>query len=180
MSRASRPLTDGERALAASVFGDAIDCDSVAIVRRKWFPFQPRHVAMAPSGNIHFHPQGELWSADFSREPLHRQGLLIHEMTHVLQAQERGRFYLPLMRHPLCRYGYEIDPGRRFGRYGLEQQAEMVRHFFLLRHGQSPRGAASLGELEAILPFEPRPQSAWDSEIGHKFGLGTRQAAADH
>jgi hypothetical protein len=56
-------------------------------------------------------------------------------MTHVWQAQRGGRFYLPLMRHPFCRYGYRLVPGRRFERYGLEQQAEIVRHRFLAERG---------------------------------------------
>jgi hypothetical protein len=90
---------------------------------------------MAPCGNIHFHPKGELWSDDFSLEPLQTQGFFIHEMTHVWQAQTRGRFYLPLMRHPFCLYSYEIVPGRPFFRYGVEQQAEIVRHIFLAERG---------------------------------------------
>ena len=93
---------------------------------------------MAPTGNIHFHPHSDLWSEDFSREGLHRQGLFIHELTHVWQSQTRGRFYLPLMRHPFCRYGYEVRPGRPFETYGLEQQAEIVRHLFLADRGRSP------------------------------------------
>src|SRR5688500_14766535 len=153
MRRTSRPLTAGERALAASVFGDAIDYDAVRIVRGRWFPFQPRRVAMAPSGNIHFHPKGELWSDDFAAEPPHRQGLFIHEMTHVWQSQTKGRFYLPLMRHPFSRYRYTLQAGRRFERYGLEQQAEIVRHLFLLRRGSMLDGAPPLEELQAILPF---------------------------
>ena len=133
--RGSRPLTPGETALARSVFGEAIDYSKVRMVNRKWWWFQPRNTAMAPTGNIHFHPHGTLWSEDFSAEPLHRQGLFIHEMTHVWQSQTRGRFYLPLMRHPFCRYSYAIDDGRPFGRYGLEQQAEIVRHAFLAERG---------------------------------------------
>ena len=133
--RGSRSLTPGEIALARSVFGDAIDYSNVHLVKRKWWPFQPRNTAMAPTGNIHFHPHGNLWSEDFSVEPIHRQGLFIHEMTHVWQSQTRGRFYLPLMRHPFCRYSYTIDDGRPFGRYGLEQQAEIVRHAFLAERG---------------------------------------------
>jgi hypothetical protein len=145
----SRSLSSGEIALARSVFGDAIDYWKVRMVRRKWWPFQPRSAAMAPTGNIHFHPHGDLWSEDFAAEPLHRQGLFIHEMTHVWQAQSRGRFYLPLMRHPFCRYAYTVEEGRPFGRYGLEQQAEIVRHVFLAQHGfplpnQPPR---------SLLPF---------------------------
>jgi hypothetical protein len=145
----SRPLTSGEIALARSVFGDAIDYSRVRMVRRKWWWFQPREIVMAPSGNIHFHPHGDQWSQDFSREPLHRQGLFIHEMTHVWQAQKGGRYYRPLMRHPFCRYRYELVPGRQFGRYGLEQQAEIVRHVFLAERGGHPR----VSPPRSLLPF---------------------------
>jgi len=118
------------------MFGDAIDYGRVKMVRRKWWPFQPKGIVMAPTGNIHFHPDSAIWSEDFSNERLSLQGLFIHEMTHVWQAQTRGRFYLPLMRHPFCRYGYEMVDGRSFDRYGLEQQAEMVRHCFLAGCGK--------------------------------------------
>ena len=133
--KGSRPLTSGEIALARSIFGDAIDYDRVKLVRRKWWPFQPRGIVMAPTGNIHFHPDSHLWSEDFSTERLSLQGLFIHEMTHVWQAQTRGRFYLVLMRHPFCRYTYQLQEGRSFDRYGLEQQAELVRHRFLADRG---------------------------------------------
>ena len=133
--RGARPLTEGEIDLARSMFGDTIDYSKVRMVKRKWWPFQPRSTAMAPTGNIHFHPHGKLWSEDFSSDPLHRQGLFIHEMTHVWQSQTRGRFYLPLMRHPFCRYSYVIQDGRPFKRYGLVQQAEIVRHAFLAERG---------------------------------------------
>lgn len=135
--------------MARSVFGAAIDYGRVRLVRRRWWPFQPREVVMAPTGNIHFHPHSSRWSDDFSKEGLGLQGLFIHEMTHVWQAQTRGRFYLPLMRHPFCRYSYQLQPGRAFDWYGLEQQAEIVRHSFLAargaRHIQCPP--------PALLPF---------------------------
>jgi hypothetical protein len=146
--RSSRSLTPGEIALARSIFGDAIDYREVRLVRRKWWPLQPRNVTMAPCGNIHFHPRGTSWSEDFSKEPLHVQGFFIHEMTHVWQAQTRGRFYLPMMRHPFCRYRYELVPGRPFARYGLEQQAEIVRHVFL-----AARGAKIAAPPPSLLPF---------------------------
>src|SRR5918993_665283 len=98
-------------------------------------PLTPGEIALARSvfGN----------SIDYSKVrmvrrkwwPFHRQGLFIHEMTHVWQTQTRGRFYLPLMRHPFCRYSYTIEEGRPFDRYGLEQQAEIVRHAFLAERG---------------------------------------------
>jgi hypothetical protein len=130
-----RPLTAGEIDLARSIFGDSIDYSKVRLIKGKWWPFQPRNAAMAPMGNIYFHPEGGGWSDDFSTENVHRQAFFIHEMVHVWQAQAKGRFYLPLMRHPFCRYDYELTPGKPFGRYGLEQQAEIVTHRFLADRG---------------------------------------------
>lgn len=70
-------------------------------------------------------------------------------MTHVWQAQTWGRFFLPLTRHPFCRYAYDLRPGRRFEDYGLEQQAEIVRHVFL-----GDRGVALVTvPPRALLPF---------------------------
>ncbi|HXH53297.1 MAG TPA: vgr related protein [Sphingomicrobium sp.] len=149
----SRNLTAGEIALARSIFGDAIDYSRVSMIRRKWWPLQPRGIVMAPTGNIHFHPDSDRWSDDFSKEPLHAQGLFIHEMTHVWQSQTRGRLYLPLMRHPFCRYSYELVPGRPFHRYGLEQQAEIVRHSFLAERGAWSRRCAP----SEFLPFGQAP-----------------------
>ncbi|MGQ0559650.1 MAG: vgr related protein [Sphingosinicella sp.] len=148
-----RPLTTGEIKLARSIFGEAIDYAPVRLRRRKWAFFHPRGTMMAPCGHIHVHPQSALWSADYSKERISLQALLLHELTHVWQAQERGSFYLPLMRHPFCRYDYALRPGRPFDRYGLEQQAEIVRHVFLLRSKVPVAGAPPLATLEGVLPF---------------------------
>lgn len=144
----SRPLTPGEIALARSIFKDAIDYSKVRLVKGKWWPFHPRNAAMAPNGSIYFHPAAGGWSDDFSREPLLRQAFFIHEMAHVWQAQKGGRFYLPLMRHPFCRYRYLLKPGKPFNRYGIEQQAEIVRDRFL-----ADRGAAIDAAPHRLLPF---------------------------
>jgi hypothetical protein len=143
-----RSLTPGEIEMVRSVFGDAIDTAGVRLFHGKWWPFQPRRSAMAPMGHIHFHPDDGGWSEDFSKEPLGLQGFFIHEMTHVWQAQKGGRFYLPLARHPFCTYRYKIVPGRPFSRYGLEQQAEIVRHVFM-----AERGANISAPSRDLLPF---------------------------
>ena len=95
-----------------SVFGDAVDTARVRLVEGKWWPFQPSASAMAPMGSIYFHPDGGGWSEDFSRESLGGKAFFIHEMTHVWQSQRGGRFYLPLMRHPFCRYSYAAPAGQ--------------------------------------------------------------------
>ncbi|MEA1083971.1 vgr related protein [Sphingomonas sp. CD22] len=147
----TRALTDGERSLAASVFRDTIDYDAVRLSRSKWAFFQPRDTVMAPRGCIHFHPKGQSWRDDFAAAALTDQGLFIHEMVHIWQHQ-RGIF-LPLARHPWCRYDYALKPGQPLHRYGIEQQGEIVRHAFLLRHGARVPGAPSLAQYETLLPF---------------------------
>ncbi len=144
-----RFLTPGEIALARSIFRDSIDYSRVRLFEGKWWPFHPRRAAMAPMGDIWFHPDGGGWSDNFAREPLSRQGFFIHELTHVWQTQKGGRFYLPLMRHPFCRYSYAIAPGKRFGDYGLEQQAEIVRHRFLADRGYAEAPVPPMD----LLPF---------------------------
>ena len=135
--------------MARRVFGDAIDYDAVEIVHGKWWPFQPARVVMAPDGNIYFHPDSKSYRDDFATASLGLQGLFIHEMTHVWQAQKGGRWFLPLARHPFCRYGYALRPGKGFSSYGLEQQAEIVRRAFLARS----QGSASDAPELALLPF---------------------------
>jgi hypothetical protein len=138
-----------------AVFGDAVDCAPVRIRRRRWFPFQPVNTVMAPCGHLHFHPRTELYRDDFAKGPVGLQGLFLHEITHVWQAQRKGRWYLPLMRHPLCRYDYALRPGWTLPRYGIEQQAEIVRHVFLMEQGIHIPGAPPLSSYGGILPFTP-------------------------
>lgn len=122
--------------------------------RRKWFPFQPKRVTMAPRGHLHFHPHGSAYSDDFSQENLLRQGLLIHELTHVWQTQTLGSWYLVLNRHPFCRYSYSLKPGQPLAAYGIEQQAEIVKHAFWLRHGAKVAGVADRSAYEVLVRFD--------------------------
>ena len=150
-SSSERPLTSAERALARSMFGGAIDLDVVRVHHRRWFPFQPRDTIMAPDGAIWCHPRGATYRPCFASCGPGDAGLLLHELTHVWQHQ-RGIF-LPLARHPFCRYAYALVPGRPLHRYGIEQQGEIVRHAWLLRQGLPVPGAPPLAAYEAVLPF---------------------------
>lgn len=148
-----RPLTSGEIALARTIFGNAIDYGPVLIRRRKWFPFQPKRTVMAPRGHLHFHPGGSAYCDDFASQSLIRQGLFIHEMTHVWQTQTKGSWYLVLNRMPWARYDYSLKPGWTLSRYGIEQQAEIVRHAFLLRSGAQVAGVASKAAYDLLVSF---------------------------
>ncbi len=146
-----RTLTEGEVALARSVFGDAINYGAVRLHQRKWAFFQPRGTVMAPDGHIWFHPKGQNYCEDFCTHDHGAQGLFIHEMTHVWQRQKG--IFLPLVRHPFCRYDYVLKAGWPLERYGIEQQAEIVRHAFLLMKGVAVSGAPALAQYASILPF---------------------------
>lgn len=99
---------------------------------------------MAPNGCLWVPPGGDLWSDDYAKEGRALAGLFVHELTHVWQ--HRQGISLALRRHPFCRYRYRLVAGRPFHRYGLEQQAEIVRNAWV-------KGAAS---AEArVLPFGP-------------------------
>ena len=77
-------------------------------------------------------------------------------MTHVWQTQTRGEWYLLLHRHPFCRYDYSLKPGWPLERYGIEQQAEIVRHAFLLRRGVRLAGNCRPGGLRPAGRFPRR------------------------
>lgn len=146
-------LTRGEIALAQSIFGTAVDYAPVKVIRRKFFAFQPRGVTMAPMGHLHFHPRAPHYRDDFAAASLGAQGHFLHEMTHVWQAQTSGRWHLVLRRHPWCRYDYALKPGWMLERYGIEQQAEIVRHAFLLRSGAKVAGVADGAAYEGLVAF---------------------------
>ncbi len=126
-----RQLTKGEREIAASIFGGALALEPVRLHRRKWWPFQPRNVVMAPDGAIWFHPDGGLWRDDFAAASDRLRALFVHELTHVWQHQRGVR--LLVRRHPFCLYDYAIHAGRPLSRYGIEQQAMIVEHAFVAR-----------------------------------------------
>lgn len=147
----TRPLTDGERAIVRAMFGDTLDPARVTIRNRKWFAFQPRGTIMTPAGQICCNPRGDTFRQDFSVEDWPMRGLFVHELHHAWQHQHG----IPLawVRWPFARYGYRLKPGRAFAEYGLEQQAEIVRHAYLQREGLRNPKWPPLAQLEPLLPF---------------------------
>tara|TARA_R110002051_G_scaffold46820_1_gene93431 strand:- start:994 stop:1443 length:450 start_codon:yes stop_codon:yes gene_type:complete len=146
-----RALTEAEIGLCMSIFGEAIDYDRVMVFNRKWWLFQNPRVTMAPDGNLWFHPKSNLFCDDFCGSPRNIQALFIHEMVHVWQHQQG--VFLPLARYPFARYNYELLPGKIFSEYGVEQQAEIVSHYFLLKQGAQLKNGYRIADYVGILPF---------------------------
>ena len=135
------------------MFGSAIDYAKVTIRRRKWFPFHPRNVTMAPRGHMHFHPASDGYCDDFSKARLPLQAHFIHEMVHIWQAQQKGSWWLVLNRMPWASYDYTLKPGWKLEQYGIEQQAEIVKHAFMLRRGAPVPGVAGEHAYRALVDF---------------------------
>jgi hypothetical protein len=154
----SRPLTDGEVALARQVFGAAIDYDRVTVSDRSW-----GWAAIVFGSRITFPPHHPA-PRDFAREGVRLQAWLIHELTHVWQFQTAPGRTLMSWAQVLVGGGYGPgQPGYRYALplrdwddYNLEQQASIVEHAFLLWRGapcpNAPKGA-SLAVYEGYGPF---------------------------
>jgi hypothetical protein len=135
---ARRPLTEGEKRLAAEVFG-ALDLERVRLCAgdgRNPFAelaFRVRGVEAVTLIRTIFFKDG--LAADFSKGP--RRPLFLHEMTHIWQVQTLGllrfglRYAWEFVRHGLNRDAlYAYEPGQTpFARATLEAQAEMVQHY---------------------------------------------------
>jgi len=161
MARA-RALTGGEIDLLRPLFGRSIEYGAVGVHARRYLPFQPEGVAMAPNGDVFFSPAH--FSTDFAAESLQRRSWFVHEMVHVWQHQNRvtqdlrllGAFALATglyaRRGPVsgmaARYLYDYDHCRaprreaalELGDFGFEQQAMIIEDYFRASNGTDRRG----------------------------------------
>lgn len=159
----SRHLTTGEIKMCRPIFKDSIFYSEVRIHNGEWLPFGMQHdeTAMAPNGEIFF-PTGE-FKEDFSAASISDKTRIwfMHEMTHVWQWNRgyRGRLKLLGLLYGLVSrsksgerwvYDYDINENHRdFSSYNMEQQAEIISHYF---------GAKYLNDVDFTprLPFLAR------------------------
>lgn len=121
-----RKLTDGERQIARSVFGEALCLDEIHLKTAWWVI---KGYAVSPDGNIYFHPDD--WCEDFASQPLERRAWLVHELVHVWQVQQGIRVFWRAVFNR--RYCYQWHKNKPFLSYGIEQQARMVEDFYIRR-----------------------------------------------
>lgn len=132
-----RPLTEGETAMASTLFGDAIDYARVTIYNRRYLPFglQPKNCAMTPNGAIYFDKSCCL--LDFSNGSAQARHWFMHEMTHVWQHQLgypvwwRGAVRIGLS------YRYELAPHKTLADFNMEAQGDLLADYFALTELQA-------------------------------------------
>ena len=122
----ARPLTQGEKLMAQSVFGDTLKLDDIRLKTAWWVL---KGYAVSPNGTIYFNQQD--WIADFSQENLWLRAWLIHELTHVWQIQHGIKVFRKALFNR--RYSYLLQEGKSFFAYGVEQQARMVEDYYKQR-----------------------------------------------
>jgi hypothetical protein len=151
----TRGLSDGEVAMAAALFGGAIDYAKVRIINRRYMPFQPKNCAMTPNGSMYFHHSCFL--DDYSAGSVVAQRWFMHEMVHVWQHQLgypvrlRGAVRIGLD------YRYRLRAGATLADFNMEAQGDLLADYFVLKHLGDPSGlrwgehAGKLALFEAVL-----------------------------
>ena len=143
---ALRVLTVGERDIAHEVFGEGMDSATIRILA---LPLWPRAFVGGP--RLMMWPAARAQS-DFSAPltPLAVQGVFVHELTHVWQAQNGVRLLWAKLKagdRPEA-YAYDLDGGAAFADLNIEQQAMVVEHAFLASRGsEAPHPAERYAAL---------------------------------
>jgi hypothetical protein len=132
-------LTEGEVAMARQVFKSAIRYDEVTVRAGSLLTLGGQ--AMAPFGHLHF-PRARCLN-DFSRGSAADQVWFIHEMAHVWQRHQaygvaraglwmalKGGYLPGAAGAPAYRYHPQRDAGKRLCDFNMEQQADLIAHYF--------------------------------------------------
>ena len=151
-----RRLTSGERAIARTVFADALDLDRVRLIST---PFR----TAVTTGPWIWMPYDA--PPDFAAAPLHLRAWLVHELTHVWQFATAPASTLKSWVKVAAAGGYGPGlPGYRYAlpfewaELNLEQQARVIEHAYMLREGGTVPGAA-LSDYVGRTPFEGASRS---------------------
>ncbi|RAK58232.1 hypothetical protein [Phenylobacterium deserti] len=146
-----RRLTAGEGALAAEMFGPALDP-----LRVRLFALPVWNRAFVAGPRLMVWPARAAWR-DFSQAPLGLQAVFVHELTHVWQAQNGVSLIMAKFRagDSEAAYAYDAAGAADFARLNIEQQAMVVQHAFLASRGAATPHPAQL-YAQASLAWRPR------------------------
>lgn len=150
-----RALTDAERSLATGVFGDSLALDAIRFLPVPW-PLDRAFVPGRWFGRDWIVWPKQTLPSDLNEAPLRLQALLIHELTHVWQAQQGVNLLTGKIRagdRPAS-YQYPVGTDCDWGRLNIEQQAMVVEHRFRLSRGETTPADAVF--YDRVCPIGPR------------------------
>lgn len=134
----ARRLTRHERAMARSIFGNAVNYDRVKVHNDEYLPLglQPDDVAMTPNGEMYFNPRH--FKEDFALSTFQDSHWFMHEMVHVWQHQ----LGYPVMLRGAIRIGlsyrYTLAPDKKLGDYNMEAQGNLLSDYWAVKHFARP------------------------------------------
>lgn len=150
-----RALTENEQALAAETFGDALTLATIRFLAAPW-PFRRAFVPGRWFGRDWIVWPGHALPPDLAAAPLQLQALLVHELTHVWQAQQGVNLLAGKLRagDAPSSYEYPVSTCCDWRGLNIEQQAMVVEHRFRLTRGlRTPADAAF---YDRVCPIGPR------------------------
>lgn len=150
-----RALTAGEGALARGAFEDALDLAPIRFLSAPW-PLTRAFVAGRWFGRDWIVWPRVTLPADIAAAPLKLQATLVHELTHVWQAQQGVNLLTGKLRagDRAASYEYPVGMDCSWGDLNIEQQAMVVEHRFrLLQGGRAPAPAEF---YDRVCPLGPR------------------------
>ncbi len=159
----ARPLTAGEIAMCRPIFKGSIYYSEVYIHNGSFLPFglQDKDVAMAPNGEIFF--TTDSFSEDFSKEDNKTRIWFVHEMVHAWQWNRgyRGRLKAMGILYGIASkllgekrvYGYdhEAKNNNKFSEFNMEQQADIISHYYGAKYLQDTNFTPRLSFFERVL-----------------------------
>lgn len=158
-----RRLTEGERRLARSVFGEALQLDAVRLIGSPW-PFDRAFVPGTIFGRQWIVWPGPGLADNVSVGPVSLQATLIHELVHVWQAQSGVNLLFGKLKAgdgPRA-YGYAASDDCDWRGLNIEQQAMVVEHRFRRQRGFSTPGDDAF--YARVCPF-PGPEEAIEETL---------------
>lgn len=148
-----RALTAGERTLALSEFGDALDLNPIRLIASPW-PFDRAFVPGRIGGRCWIVWPARSLPDDIAVAPITVQSTFIHELVHAWQAQEGVNLLFGKLRAgdgPKA-YAYVADLDCDWARLNIEQQAMVVEHRFRRQRGFPAPGDAAF--YARVCPFQ--------------------------
>lgn len=142
MDRDCRKLTDGEIALAKTVFGSTVNYKDVKIFTRPLVLWKPPEnvVARMWNGNIYLYQRSLHWPDLSAATDIGARKTFLHEMTHVWQYKNDTKFletgFFNLLLHDFvynALYDYQIDEHKQFKAFNFEQQGDIISDYYGLR-----------------------------------------------
>lgn len=146
----SRPLSDEERRIARSVFGDALPLDRIRVDETARAACRSHHIIYVSFFTIN------AWG------PI-RPTTFIHELVHVWQYREMGSLYIPrALKAQRTKEAYNygglpallkcMDQNGSLWDFNLEQQADIVADYYCIREGLPPHWGKA--RVEDLLVYE--------------------------